>query len=185
MTIVYLSAIIFFILFFPLKLNGYLYFDINKKNTLIGIFLFKVKILSCKICYDSGGFILTYSHNKSVNLTIKDLSDFRNKLKPFKGYEINKISYVLELGKTKNNSPEHIVVFLKTISDMIGGIIYSNNQNIEYSGNYLINPYSVDNKLNVQICVYFNLFLIILSLVKILIWRAVECVKKKLKKSPN
>jgi hypothetical protein len=185
MTIVYLSAIIFFILFFPLKINTYVYFDIDKKEVLVGVFLLKLKLLSCIIRFSSYGLILTYGHYKSTNLTIKDLLDFNNKLNPFKGYEIKSISFVLELKKTQNFNPENIVVYLKTISDIVGGIVYLNNKNIEYSGNYLINSYGLDNKLNVQISVYFNLFLIILSIIKIFIWKVIECVKKKVKKLPN
>ncbi len=182
MTIVYLSAIIFFILFFPLKLNGYLYLDINKKTFLIGIFLFRLKILSCMAYFTTNGFTLHYGRNKSLNLTIKDVFDFRNKLKPFKGYSVNKISFVLELGKADKSNPENYIVFLKTITDMVGGIIYLNNRAIEYSGNYLINLDEENNKLNLQVSISFNFFLIILSLLKIIIWKVVECVKKKAKK---
>lgn len=183
MTLVYLSAIIFFVLYFPLKTIGYGYFDLVKKSYSFGVFLFGLKLISGYVIFEQNS-VDFYVGKKTVKKVLyAEFLDFKKEFEPLKGYWLKDLVLIAEFGENSLEKPVKTAITVSAISEMFFRLFSSKLYGVKFGADYLVRADRKSCNFTVKIGVLFNLFTVIISLLTILLEKIVKWGKSKLEKS--
>ena len=183
MTLIHVSAIIFFILFFPLKVNFYGYFDVLKNRYFFGLFLFEVKLFSGYFYLDKKGVTVLLGKRSKKTVSLYEVFEFEKVFKPFKGYWLSELSFVAQFGALDPCLPLSASVLLSTLSRGVFSAINTVFSKIKFKADYIVKTTETSVNFNVKISVLLNIFIVIFSVVKIILERIFKWGKSVLIRS--
>lgn len=167
MTVLVACAIIFFILFFPLKINFYTFINVEKKISTFGVYLYFLKILSGYAGILASDLYLNIG-KKILKTPLIEIVKSNTGVVALKHVAITKIDLLFEYGSTTNMAP----VYLWTAFNSLGGVIEKVLERLlktSVNGNYILSTENDGNNLYVKGIAVSNLFLIVTLLVKVII----------------
>ncbi len=183
MTLVYLSAIIFFMLYFPLKTIGYGYFDFVKKSYSFGVFLFGLKLISGYVIFEKNSVDFYVGKNTIKRVLYAEFLDFKKEFEPLKGYWLKDLILIAEFGENSLEKPIKTAIVTSAIGEVFFRLFSNKLYGAKFGADYLVRADKRSCNFNVKIGVLFNLFTVIISLLKVLLEKVVKWGKNKLEKS--
>ena len=161
------SAIIFFVLFFPLKINCYSFIDVKKRILTFGIYLYFIKVLS--------GFGGLYAGDLYINIARKNFKTplvqvikSKTGVIALKYLSINKVDLLFEYGSTSNANSIYLWAFFNVFGDVFD-VLFKNVLKTNFNSCYILSTESDVNNLYSKSVVVSNLFLMLLLMIKIII----------------
>ena len=162
MSIVYIVATIFFVLFFPIKLNIYGYFDCFNTSGF-SIFIYNLKLFGFLTKVIKNKLTLITRKGKNIPINLSKIFNSKFGLKKVNDFYIKKIILYLNCGKPYIDKLIYILCILNGISYPVGVLINKKLSNFNYGLNVFI---ANNNELNLSIsfAMYFNLISILSSI---------------------
>lgn len=164
-------VIICVLIFFPLFLNINIFYNNKEKKLFYKLYLFKFIVLikgyAEKI---EEGFAFHISKKKAFIIEYKSLLGLNKKIKPLKDYHIIKFYSEIDYGNVENNiNSVFIAKYYEIINNLFCKVLVNNKPYIKINNNF--NVYLDSNVFNIKckITIILNLFMIILSLIKIFV----------------
>lgn len=162
----------------PIFLKTYFFYSHQNKKLYFNFLLIKIIVFGGYVEFEKGGLILHYSSKKAFIIKIKDLLGVNKSVKSLKDFHILSLSLAMDLGcKDKINSIVFGYVYVWH-NDIICNLINYYKPYIKLKNE--INIYD-DKRFNLFLkgVVVFNLFSIILYILKKSFWRMLYAIKQK------
>ena len=163
MFLIYLISAFYFLLIFPLFFKFYIFFDVeNKKLAIIGKIFF-IKAITGFISFNSGKIKYKLNSDKEKNLTIKN-KGVRFSLDLLKDYAFLKKEVLIETGFKENNFFSYLCG--AGLNETFFLLNFYKRLNVK-NKIYIYEDEKIF-KINVKLCVFFNILTLAITLIKIL-----------------
>ena len=163
-----------FLLFFPIVINGELYFDIKKKKYAVSLSVYKkFRFLGGYFQLYDKGFVLHKNEKTAVLIPFKNILSHKDKFSFLESFRLYSLTYMIETGA------ETFLFFdlIRRIQTLISTL---NPQKRRIQGKlWLIDTNSLN--LSAKLIFYSNLLVIIIDLMKFLGEKCKELWQKKVK----
>lgn len=175
------------IIIFPIFLNIDIIFSKEAKRVifLLRIFGF-IKIISGYIERIEEGFAIHVSPKKAFIIAYDKIFGMRNKVKPLRDFHFIKVRSITELGSDKSIVAPLCAGFVfNYINWFLCRYFYVNKPHLDVKND--VNIYEEKNVFNIYFSgtVVFNLFMIILSAIKILTEKIIYAIGKRIKQNKS
>ena len=179
----YVVAIIIFILFLPFFISFYIYFDKNVKRLYFAIYIFGfIKLTSGYVKPRNAFSFYLHLKNKAIIIDKNILKLFDGNFNVFNVIQLKSLQVYLDIS-TNNENSVAVVFLLNSLFNILSKCVYSKN--------YILSPrYSIKLKyekpnfsLKVKCTLFFNLFCITCNLITNYIIKGVYNAKIRQKQS--
>ena len=179
MTAVYLSAIIFFMLYFPLKILGYGYFDLVKKSYSFGVFLFGVKLISGYLIFSKKTLDLYIGKRPVKRIRYYEFLDVKKEFEPLKGYWLKDLFFIAEFGGNSLEKPIKTAFISSALVETFFRLFSRKLHGARVGADYFVRADKKSINFTVKVGVVFNILTVIISLIIILMEKGVKWGKNK------
>ena len=176
-----LLLVIIIILFLPIFLSVYLYYEGLDKRLYFAIYLFSfIKILDGYIKIRKlGGFYIHVTEEKAIILDYKSILNFeKGSFNIQSALSLVNFNLITDIG-IKSFNTITIFLFFKTLTNILGKVFTCTKPYFELKNNLNIIDVN-ENLINIKcsFTLYFNIFCILLKLIANVIKRGTKYVKK-------
>ncbi len=171
------------VIFFPIFIKGNAIFLAVDRKLYFNVNAFKfINILGGYIKIESKGIRTFLSSKKVIFMPYKNIFNVKEKIKPLMDYHVIELNYLLDIGSINNHEQALTFGLLSNrIFNSTSKLFKTNKPYLNLKGKTRI--YHDRNVLNVflHVKICLNLFMIILSFVKILTEKLINVLKEKRK----
>lgn len=166
MTLLILSAIIFLLLIFPIKLNLFAFFDLKNGKSYGSIYAYFLKITTVLVTVLGTDFFIKIGNGKAKKLKIIELIKNNNGFNLLTGGYVKEISLTVEYSSFDAFLPFLSATSFSVIKNTILPILKEKYSSLKTKANFFCNTFDEQLNLYLKTSIFINLLGILISLLK-------------------
>lgn len=175
--------IVFGILIIPILLNVLIKYEHNKKSLIIEIKLYKcITILKIRL-FLRRGLYFKINSKKEKKVKLNDFFTFRNKIEPFKDYNVMSFSSKLIININQKYW-QYIASIFNHINCFTCDFFKKKKPYLKINNSVILTE-EIKTKVTVKISIFINVFTVLLSLIKIGVQKIINEFRQKQNKQYN